>query len=253
MSINREQRRKVADNLAALMRWKIADSEYLARGRKIFEEIERSDKPDKFALYNAAFEWMNPPDGDHTLSTDDTTWKAMCSRLAFLESDLEMKREGYDTVRGSDIWAVLASIIGVIVVGYSYATWIGLGVGAGFVCSSLWCAAGFGAALAINIHAQLNLRKESCHHFHPFNDEQQFREYQRLLDRFNLPAYDSTKHKLPVKNACSAFTWVLSGVSVVLFTLLRSVLPMIFGPLLLIGALKPGRRPRYVAVKGSES
>ena len=253
MAINREQRGKVADNLAAFMRGEITDAEYLDRGRQILDEIKRSNTPDTFALYNACFEWMNPSGGDHTLRADETTWNAMRCRLAFLASDLEMKREGHDPIPGAGIWAVLGSITVVILLVYLHVVWIGLGMGAGIFCSSFWCGAGFGAALAIDIHARLCFRKRRPDPFHPFNDATQFREHQHLLERFNLPTYDAKHLQLPTKNTYSALTCIAGGIGVVLLTLLQGVLPMIFGPLLLIGALKPGRRPRYVAVKGDES
>lgn len=250
MAINREQRRKVADNLAAFMRGEISDNEYLDRGQEIHEEIKNSDQPDKFALYNAAFEWMNPPGGDHTLSTDETTWKAMCCRLAFLESDLEMKREGYEDTPGPGTRGLLVAVVIASVAVGLYYSWFGANIGMYF---TLWAGIGIGVRVALEINARMSFKKQPPDRFHPFNDEQQFEEQRHLLDRHKLPVYDPLVHQQRTGASTSVLTCVVGGILVLLATLLRNLSWLIVGPLMLLAFFKAERTPHYVAVKGDES
>jgi len=250
MSINRKQRRKVADNLAAFMRGEITCEQYLDHGLQIRIAIKNSNNPDKFALYNAAFEWMNTLGHDTIISTDETTWQAMCRRLAFLESDLEMKREGHDVMPGLGVWGVLACIVAVTCLGCLYYACLGVGLGLFLV---LWAGIGLVAGLARDIHARLHSRKKPSDPFHPFNNEQQFDKHRHLLDHFRLPTYDPSIAQQSSEARYPILVTILGGVWIFLRTVPQNVIRMILGPLMLIASLKPEQCPRYVAVKGDES
>jgi hypothetical protein len=256
MSINREQRRKVANNLAALMRGEITDDEYLKRGAAIKKEIEKSDSPDKFAAYNADFGWTVCISEDGKPDSGKDNWSRMLCRLAFLESDLDLKPEDSTTRPNPRRWALLPLILLFAVVTAS-ACWLHHSTYGWnwWMLITAWVTPGATAGLILAIRNSYDhLRKEkpapSTDSFHPFSNEQQFKEHSHLLKRFTLPAPP------PTRVTEDDSLGLLMGTCLVIYAFIMSLgLGVLLGPFLAFMTLPRyyERNYRYVAVKEGES
>lgn len=202
MTIHRDYRREVADNLAAFMRSEITNKQYLHLG---FKQTQIDDNKDITARNWCCVCWWHPKAEEHFISVQLDVWEHMCRVLAFLETDMEMSsippadRMPLKHVKKIDDFTGFFKAIGTtIVLSVLYGLSFGINFGLFIVA---WI--GFGVSALIiggkRNAERLQKRSQDINSYAPFSDKEQWEAHRHLLARFNLPIYDPNIHNKPLK------------------------------------------------------
>lgn len=199
MAVDRELRRRVADNLAAFMRGEITNSVYLERAEALWQwardpksggviDFVRDESGrDNYAAYVCGTACvLKDRSVEGTVSVSRDTWEQMRRTLAFLETEFELEDAGTRRRPGWPVRALLALIA--VLLGWSAILYAILGPGI-WLAIFIWLSAGPAGMIVGLVWG--TRREENAD---PFERVDQWRKHEHLTGRFNLPAYDAGRH-----------------------------------------------------------
>lgn len=154
---------------------------------------------------------------DHVISVPRETWENLRRCLAVLETDLEFVEVKHVSRPKDRAWAALglAALAAAAVLSFWIKQWL--------VLASVW------AVLSI-VWVVVQVSRtchQSCENlpaefdFAPFRSESQWRTYEPLVARFDLPAYDPAKCHVPVRSR-----WAGALMNIPWYALLSLLVPL---------------------------
>ena len=201
MAVHTEMRREIVENLAAFMRGEITRAAFAERVNQLLEiydaptrqpgaacTLNESPRDDDAACL-CGQQLLHTKSGSEraTIKVNAASWEALRQILAFLQTDLETQPSDCTRIVEArwDIVLWGLALTAAVVAGLCFV--IGL---------HLWL-----LAIAWILFPPLTLlvsyfcEKDANDLWNPFDDDQQWREHEHLVERLNLPAYSPARHR----------------------------------------------------------
>jgi hypothetical protein len=233
MAASRSDRESLLKVLVAFMRGEIKSDQFDEQ-RIVWEEECRKSQ-DEGAAQVCFLLWHFYDDVDaHPISVSPEQWDALRRYAAFLKTDLELETIVRWRWHGRQWLGILGLPMLVMagVVLFGTGSWLPLAV--------VWLVLGVGWVI-IRQRCEANDEVRAMWRFAPFWSEEQWRRYEPLAHKLDLPAYDPLIRNRPIRTKAAEYVLWVYGV----------FLGTAFLPITLLWNCFPGRREAYmVACRG---